>query len=632
MDIIDIILANALSPKGQADTAVAQAQQSAARAIEAAETATEIATDLETNLNSIINNKITEVTDPIENSISDINTSLNTAVATIELEDNNSTNVKIKKINVTKKNNSEESFNIVKNYTSTGNNEDGSMTQKAISTELNNLSAAISELNTTAGNTGINLGSANKNKIVIVNNDGSIVSGILTEEEIIQLLINEEIYNAEEAVGLNIDYVNKTTKRTQEAKNLNKGSDFDKYQMYGGRKRCIVNREGRIIAWYGDNNYIEDGSLGQVMIYQPKFYYNRNISDSEETIRGIAVKKETLMISHIAQPGFKIHPLFIDENGQEIDYVLLPAYESTYYDVSTNQIISNDGADIDFNNDYLMSVAGIKPISGVNKALTISNAEKLANNIGSGWHITNIAAESANQMLEIIEFGTLNGQTALEAGITKLQTNTGINGASITGSTSNLGNQTGAASNTTNEYNGTYQNYDTAGYRAISYRGFENPWGNIYRFIGGINIYGDGYNGSGIIYICKDFNYTPNENGLNYKNSQTQLAPTSSWISKMSYLSSDYDWIYLPIEAENANSLLPVGDMTWITQNLNGFNLLCIGGTQRQDDNCGLFYYACNQNYNKYSSSISARIMHIPTKNSAIYEANIAAWNLQMGE
>jgi len=37
------------------------------------------------------------------------------------------------------------------------------------------------------------------------------------------------------------------------------------------------------------------------------------------------------------------------------------------------------------------------------------NAEHLAVNRGAGWHITNLAFESAQQMLMSTEYGTLNG-------------------------------------------------------------------------------------------------------------------------------------------------------------------------------------------------------------------------------
>ena len=31
--------------------------------------------------------------------------------------------------------------------------------------------------------------------------------------------------------------------------------------------------DGTIVAYYGDEGYTEDGSNGQVMVFQPKFYY-----------------------------------------------------------------------------------------------------------------------------------------------------------------------------------------------------------------------------------------------------------------------------------------------------------------------------------------------------------------------
>jgi hypothetical protein len=75
------------------------------------------------------------------------------------------------------------------------------------------------------------------------------------------------------------------------------GTDFDSYVMYGGRTRCNVADNGTITAFYGDNNYTEDGSNGQVMIYQPKFYYKRIIRDHENMSHGAIVRHETLLLS-----------------------------------------------------------------------------------------------------------------------------------------------------------------------------------------------------------------------------------------------------------------------------------------------------------------------------------------------
>ena len=68
-------------------------------------------------------------------------------------------------------------------------------------------------------------------------------------------------------IGLDINYLTNTYTRTYEAANKQMGSSFNVYTMYGGRMRCNVSDSGEITAFYGDSNYRDDGSNGQVMIY-----------------------------------------------------------------------------------------------------------------------------------------------------------------------------------------------------------------------------------------------------------------------------------------------------------------------------------------------------------------------------
>ena len=80
-------------------------------------------------------------------------------------------------------------------------------------------------------------------------------------------------YTDEDIAGLCVDYENKTFKRLAGAVGLSQGADFNKFTMYGGRRRCNVLDDGTITAYYGDEGYTEDGSNGQVMVFQPAFYY-----------------------------------------------------------------------------------------------------------------------------------------------------------------------------------------------------------------------------------------------------------------------------------------------------------------------------------------------------------------------
>lgn len=642
MDILDVILAKGLTPQGQIDTYASKARKAVADADKVLSTSKQAMENIDLITEQTNLNNQTSI-----NSLNNANETLNKAneamhaVAVVDESILGNLNDEIDKIEISIPKTETTDYvqsdlevnypsgkkarlrNINKIYNKIGKNTDGSMTQKAITEELDKIKRGSGE--------SVNLGPENDGKIVVIDANGNVKASEVTEENIVESLISGGFYDAKEAVGLEIDYKNKGFARIQGALYIEQGSDFDKYIMYGGRRRCIVNNSGKIVAWYGDSNYVEDGSLGQVMVYQPKFYYNRAILASETNANGKVVNKESIIISATDQAGFKLHPMFRDENGEEIDYVLFPAYESTFNDVSENRIVLDDSANVDFTQDKLMSISGAKPISGVNKQFTIANAEKMAQNIGSGWHITNMAYESANQMLQMIEFGQMNGQLALEAGIVNILNSSTINGASITGSTSSLGNSTGAAASTINELSGRTTEYNTPGCRAISYRGVENPWGNIYHFIGGINLYSDGTMGSGVPYIASNYEYTPGVNSENYHNIGYQIANDSDWIANMGYGDSEYDWVYLPIVASGASSLAPVGDYIWTDNYLEGINMISIGGTQRQGDNCGMFYYGCDQKPDRYSASLSARIMHIPTKRSATYESNIASWRRQIG-
>jgi len=89
------------------------------------------------------------------------------------------------------------------------------------------------------------------------------------------------------------------------------------------------------------------------------------------------------------------------------------------------------------------------------------------------------------------EYGTPNGQIALDLGVCMISTVANKNCSSLTGSTSNLGNASGTATSTINEINGTYNTYNDSGKTAVSYRGVENPWGNLWHIVSDVLLYGN---------------------------------------------------------------------------------------------------------------------------------------------
>lgn len=662
MDFLDIILARAKSFTGETATLTRQAQkamsdaneivdrlesieadtqaaneaatEASAKAAEAAEEFDTMKADIEAAAANLVADQVEEAMGTTTEDISDLQTRTSTlenqiqnAGGTITFTDNNTSAAKIKQASVTK-NGTTNTYVVEKNYTNYGDNEDGSMTQKAIKNYVTNVQTALeNQIRTSGGGSGTsNLGRDNAGAIVIVGSNGNITAGDTTEEAIIEALIRTGVYEAKDAVGASLDYENKSINRTQEATN---STDFNNYSMYAGRMRCNVNDDGAITAFYGDNNYAEDGSNGQVMVYQPKFYYQRVPLNTSNGEVGKIIHKESLIISPVKQAGFKLHPAFIDENGDEIEYILLSAYEGCAYDTSAAAYIKNDGAGVNVTEDKLSSIAGAKPLSGEKNTITIANAEQLARNRGEGWHILNMKACSVDQMLALIEYGTFNTQDAIELGISNLENSYTYNRACITGSTAALGNATGAATTSSNLVNGVTNNYSEAGKRSISYRGEENPFGNIWKFVGDVNVSGDGTVGGGVPYICTNNNYASTITE-DYESIGFSLPNTSDWVSCMGYGNEEYDWIFLPAAASGANSATPIGDYIWVTQNINKVCSLSFGGDWLFGQKNGMFFYAADRDINYSAATFGARLVFMPTKNT-IHNNNYALWQSKMG-
>lgn len=266
--------------------------------------------------------------------------------------------------------------------------------------------------------------------------------------------------------------------RVRGARNLVQ-NDFNKVFPWAGINRCNLNDSGQVVAYHGDPNYREDGLLGneddgftlghQVMVEIPKFYY-----------RGFKTTKgKQWEVSPNKKSGFKLHPAFTD-GVKEFDNIYMSAFEGTLYDVSASKYLKADEQIADFaktSGDKLSSVAGGRPASGETQNLTIVNSRILAENRGEGWGQQDFTTVSAIQLLLIIEYASFDSQSVIGKGVVDKTSGTG-NESEVTGGTASLGNASGMASG-------------TDGLVSVSYRGIENFWGNIYKWVDGLNIKAD---------------------------------------------------------------------------------------------------------------------------------------------
>lgn len=109
--------------------------------------------------------------------------------------------------------------------------------------------------------------------------------------------------------------------------NANGGlNDFNYIMPWAAMRRCNLSDSKQIMAYYGETNYKEDGTNGQVMVEVPAFYYKRYMPDSDTIITYISMTKLF---------GYKLHPWFYDKNGIERAKAYFSAFEGSVLDVST---------------------------------------------------------------------------------------------------------------------------------------------------------------------------------------------------------------------------------------------------------------------------------------------------------
>lgn len=416
-------------------------------------------------------------------------------------------------------------------------------------------------------------------------------------------------FDTDDVVGVCIDFQNKTWTRLANAVGKSAGSDFDQFIPFGGRRRCILDDTGNVVKYYGDTGYVEDGSIGQVMVEQPKFYYkvvplklDKNTTSSGS--KGYKIRKANYFISATPHVGFKVHPAFVRPDGTERDAYYIGAFEACLYDVSASAYISDDAQVADFSNDKLSSIADVRPVSGLTQNLTRPNVELLAQHRGSNWHGMYTQIAMAEFLLMFVE-GAGNLQNVFGLGVTSQTDNSSYNCAAYTGSTT--GNASMQATST-KDYQGNAQTAN--GRRAFSYRGCENEYGNIWKFVYGMNIWGNGTMDGGEPYVCLNpANFAESQNSGNYVGVGFTVANANGYINAFAYGDEEFDWMLMPNEVGGgADSNLPIGDYLYLTANLNGYRIARLGALWSDGAVAGL-YWALDTGVGYRARTVSARLV-----------------------
>lgn len=481
---------------------------------------------------------------------------------------------------------------------------------------------------------GISASSAMFNLYVTVGNSGNVTVEVdkgavatVSDVKILQTQITDLQgylgYTDPDIFGVEVDFTNKRFTRLAGAVNKTPGTSFDHIPMFGGRKRCIVTNTGKVIAYHGEAGYTETGktttsitieggknagtyavgTVVQVMVEQPKYYYKvvpmelEPINDEDGSGYGFHMRKVRYYVSATPKSGFKLHPAFIT-NGKEVEYIYVAAYEGCLWDASTSSYVLDDAQVADFTTDMLSSISAVKPASGLTQNLCRTNLRKLAQKRGSGWQISYAATIAATQMLFMIEYAAFNMQEKIGIGVTNKTDDGTTSMTEYTGATVSLGNKTGSVQNAN-------------GFNVVSYRGEENFYGNMWKFIDGMNI--DRASGSTPqkhdLYIA-DHDFADDVKTGAYIKIGFRLPITEGYISAFGY-DEKFDWLFMTSETKG-NTSLPVGDYFYRNANYNGMLAALLGGYWYSGSSAGGFSWTVNDATSTRSRYFGGRLVYVP--------------------
>ena len=425
-------------------------------------------------------------------------------------------------------------------------------------------------------------------------------------------------YTVNDIYGVEVDFKNNKITRLGAFTTLNGDqsaitSALDKTKAWGGRKRVLVQDNGTVTDVGNDS---QDGANGQVMVQQPKFYYKvvpletELITDSDSSVKGYHLRKARYYVSDTPKNGFKLHPAFI-RDGVEKDYIYLAAYEATLQNITesgvgSSYVTDDNWSETDYNSPKykLASIAGAKPISGVaSQVLTRKNTRNFAHKRGNGWEQSYAATMACTQLLFLIEYASFDSQRKIEQGITSIKDDGSTNMSLTTGATKDLGNKSGEVSG------------GTSGQKAISYRGEENFWGNIWTWVDGMNIQNPsnwtssvGKETHGKLYVA-DHDFADNSTTSPYKD--TGIYPVwanANYISAVGY-SEEFDWLFIPTEVKGSTTDT-VPDAFW---NYNsGSRVAILGGSWAYGASAGAFCLNFGSALSFRYRDIGGRLVYVP--------------------
>lgn len=326
-------------------------------------------------------------------------------------------------------------------------------------------------------------------------------------------------------------------------------SPFDNYMPWMGMEEYCASLVGasspkEVSALYkkGEDGFERTNPNKPVFVKIPEFYYK--IEKIGNTFR--------YYIADGSLDGFSLHP----GSG---------CYVARYEGVKGNSSGTST----------LRSNSGLTPSTSD----TRDRFRVVSKSTAHGFQLYDFAAWCAVGLLYRVEYADWGSQEKISRGIVN------DNAAHKTGETDAMVYHTGRAAGGL---------INTA---AVQYRGIENPWGNVFEWIDGINV------NNRVPYICTEPNSYADDTTSNYTSSGITL-PNSGWIKGLGF-SSAFPWALLPDTTGGGSATTYIPDYI---NSSSGWSVLDVSGCYTNASIAGLFYLDASQSSGISSQYIGARL------------------------
>ena len=314
-------------------------------------------------------------------------------------------------------------------------------------------------------------------------------------------------------------------------------SPFDNYLPWSGMEEYnIINNA---VSYKKGQSGFSRSSYDTV-VFIPEYYF-RIVNDTTN-------KKRYYYIADKAKSGFSKHP----GSGK---------YVGRYITISGHY-----------------SKTGAAPLV----KLTRASARSGARGKGSKWSEYDFASWCAVWLLYLVEFSDWDSQSKIGRGYVD-SNSSAIN----SGGTDSMTYHTGRASG-------------TDGKTAVQYRHIENPWGNIFEWIDGVNF------SAGTVYVCTTPENYADDTSTNYTNVGTKVQ--SDGYIKALGMSSNMPWAFFPSEVGGSETTY-IPDYAYYN---SGWRVLRVGGYWSYGGDAGLFFFDAGSSSSGSGSNVGARLLFHP--------------------